>query len=187
MNNTVFTTADAAKFQEMVARAEIYDCLVRICRGSDRFDEALFLSAFHPDAITDVGENTCSPAELYAWSVQVGGASISQHHNLLNHSCEVNGDLAHAETYYFFISKVSEEKNWVVGGRYVDRFDRRDGEWKIALRYNLMEWSGFMPALPLPFGEVSDLHANGSPARNKEDPSYRRPLTNRRQMHSPRN
>lgn len=171
---------DASKLQTLIDRQEIYDCLLRISRGSDRSDKALVLSAFHPDAICDVGERACSPEELFAWSAEVGKTVASEHHHLLNFTVEIDDDVAHAETYYFYIARVGEESNWVVGGRYVDRFERRDGAWKIALRYNLMEWTGNFPSGALPFSHVPDLHANGAPARGRDDPSYRRPLDNRR-------
>ena len=37
-----------------------------------------------------------------------------------------------------------------------------------------------VPTLPIPFAEVPDIHVNGAASRSKEDPSYRRPLTNKR-------
>jgi hypothetical protein len=46
-------------------------------------------------------------------------------------------------------------------GRYLDRLERRHGEWRLALRTDVAEWSGAVPALPLPFDGVADLFANG--------------------------
>jgi hypothetical protein len=42
-----------------------------------------------------------------------------------------------------------------------------------------------IPTLPIPFAEVSDVHLNGAPSRSKDDLSYRRPLTNRRERRIP--
>ena len=39
---------------------------------------------------------------------------------------------------------------------------------------------GMVPTMPLPFADVPDIHGNGAPARSKDDPSYQRPLVNRR-------
>jgi hypothetical protein len=107
------------------------------------------------------------------------------HHDLLNHSCEIDGDVAHAETYYLFVGRNRDRTNWVAGGRYLDRLERRDGQWKIALRCNAVEWSGMIPTMAIPFEDVPDVHDNGVPSRGKDDPSYRRPLTNRRATHLP--
>jgi hypothetical protein len=79
-----------------------------------------------------------------------------------------------------------DETNWIGGGRYVDRLERRDGAWKIAMRCTIMEWSSVIPPAVVPlFANVPDLHLNGTPCRSKEDTSYRRPLINRRIMSAP--
>jgi hypothetical protein len=175
-----------AGLEHLLDRQDILDCLTRFSRGMDRFDRELFLSAFHSDAIIDAGEFVGGPVELYDWASELHEQGQSAtHHDLLNHSCEIDGDVAHAETYYLFIGRNRDETNWIAGGRYVDRLERRDGAWKIALRCNAVEWSGMIPTLPIPFETVPGVHQNGAPSRSKDDLSYRRPLTNRREMRSP--
>ncbi|RXL41866.1 nuclear transport factor 2 family protein, partial [Citrobacter sp. AAK_AS5] len=76
---------------------DILDCLVRFSRGMDRFDRELFLSAFHADATIAAGEFVGGPEDLYDWASELHGQGQSAtHHNLLNHSCEIDGDVAHA-------------------------------------------------------------------------------------------
>ena len=76
--------------------------------------------------------------------------------------------------------------NWAAGGRYDDRLERRDGSWKIAFRYTILEWSGMVPETQVPlFKDLADVHRNGVPSRSREDPSYRRPLTNLRALQFP--
>jgi hypothetical protein len=175
-----------ARLELLLARQDILDCLIRFSRGMDRFDRALFLSAFHPDAVIAAGEFVGGPEHLYDWArdLHEQGQSAT-HHNLLNHSCELDGDTAHTETYYLFVGRNRDETNWLAGGRYIDRLQRRDGEWKIALRTNAIEWSGVVPTMAIPFAEVAGIHLNGAPARSKEDLSYLRPLTNRRERNFP--
>ena len=174
------------RLQHLLDRQDILDCLVRFSRGMDRFDRDLFLSAFHSDAIIDAGEFVGGPEPLYRWASELHeqGQSATQH-DLLNHSCEIDGDVAHAETYYLFIGRNRDDTNWLAGGRYIDRLERREGSWKIALRCNAVEWSGMAPTLPIPFADVPGVHANGAPSRSRGDPSYRRPLTNRREPSLP--
>jgi hypothetical protein len=93
--------------------------------------------------------------------------------------------VANAETYYLFVGRNRDETNWVAGGRYIDRLERRGRVWKIALRTNAVEWSGMLPTLPIPFADVPGIQLNGTPSRSKDDPSYHRPLTNRREPHFP--
>ena len=96
-----------------------------------------------------------------------------------------HGDVAHTETYYLFVGRNRDDSNWIAGGRYIDRLERRNGTWKIAMRTNAIEWSGMVPTMAIPFSDVPDIHGNGAPSRSKDDPSYRRPLTNKRKPFVP--
>jgi hypothetical protein len=175
-----------SRIAELIDRQDIADCLVRFSRGMDRFDRELFLSAFHPDAVIAAGDFVGGPVELYDWAQPMHEAGqYATTHNLLNNSCEIDGDTAHSETYYLFVGRNRDDSNWLAGGRYLDRLERRDGEWRIAFRSNAIEWSGTAPTLPIPFAEVEDLGLNGLPARGREDPSYRRPFVNERERHIP--
>jgi hypothetical protein len=177
---------EAARLEQLLDRQDILDCLIRFSRGMDRFDRNIFLSAFHPDATIAAGEFVGGPVSLYDWARRLhDGGQSGTHHNLLNHSCDIDGDVAHTETYYLFVGRNRDDTNWIAGGRYIDRLERRDGSWKIALRTNAIEWSGLVPTLPIPFSDVPDIHLNGAASRSKDDPSYQRPLSNRRKAHIP--
>jgi hypothetical protein len=175
-----------SRLQRLLDCQDIYDCLVRFSRGMDRFDRELFLSAFHADAIISAGDFVGGPQDLYDWASKLHdlGQKATQH-NLLNHSCDIDGQVAHTETYYLFVGRNRDDSNWAAGGRYIDRLEYRDGEWKIALRTNAIEWSGMIPTMPLPFADVADINLNGAPARDHSDPSYQRPLSNRRRLRVP--
>ena len=175
-----------ARLERLADRQDILDCLIRFSRGMDRFDRELFLSAFHPDATIAAGVFVGGPKPLYDWASALHEqGQVATHHNLLNLTCEIEGDTAHTETNYLFVGRNRDDTNWIAGGRYIDRLERRDGAWRIALRTNLIEWSGVIPTMPLPFADVPDIHGNGAPARSQDDPSYQRPLINRRAKHIP--
>ena len=175
-----------ARLEQLLDRQDILDCLVRFSRGMDRFDRELFLSAFHLNAVISAGEFVGGPQDLYDWASQLHKQGQSAtHHNLLNHSCDIDGEVAHTETYYLFVGRNRDDSNWMAGGRYIDRVERRDGMWKITLRTNAIEWSGMVPTMDIPFAGVPDIHLNGIPSRSKEDPSYLRPLKNRREKQLP--
>ncbi|MDY6997240.1 MAG: nuclear transport factor 2 family protein [Actinomycetota bacterium] len=170
----------------LLDRQDIVDCLTRFSRGMDRFDQEVFLSAFHPDAVIAAGDFVGGAADLYEWARSMHEqGQISTQHNLLNHTCDIDGDTAHCETYYLFAARNRDETNWIAGGRYFDRVELRAGHWRIALRTNVIEWSGMVPTMPIPFADVPDIAVNGAPARDRSDPSYQRPLTNRRNLHYP--
>jgi hypothetical protein len=172
-----------ARLVHLLDRQDILDCLTRFSRGMDRFDRELFLAAFHPDAIIAAGDFVGGPEALYEWaSAMHEEGQSATHHNLLNHTCDIDGDVAHTETYYLYATRNRDETNWLAGGRYLDRLDRRDGEWRITLRTNVIEWSGMVPTMPIPFADVPDIHLNGAPSRSKDDPTYQRPLVNKRRI-----
>jgi hypothetical protein len=175
-----------ARFKCLLDRQEITDCLTRFSRGMDRFDRDLFLSAFHPDAEIAAGDFVGGPADLYEWAHKMHEhGQVATQHNLLNNTCDIDGDTAHSETYYLFAARNLDESNWIAGGRYFDRLERRDGQWRIMLRTNVIEWSGILPTMLIPYADVPDIGVNGVSARDRSDPSYKRPLVNSRDTHNP--
>lgn len=175
-----------ARLATLLDRQDILDCLTRFSRGIDRFDRELFLSAFHTDAVIAAGPFVGGPVELCEWAFSLHDAfQTATHHNLLNVTYNIDGDTAHTDTYYLYVGRNRDETNWIAGGRYIDRLERRGGAWRIAMRTNAIEWSGDVPSTPLPFADVPDIHGNGMPGRSKSDPSYQRPLVNRRAVNIP--
>ena len=180
------------KLLELLDREAIRQCLHRYARGVDRFDREMILSAFHPDCLDEHGKFVGTPEEFVDWALgQHGRAHQSHQHCLLNHTCEIDGNTAHAETYFMFVSMNRAGKPVTIGGgRYVDRMEKRDGDWRIAARVTLRDWS-----MKDEIADISDLSAFTStaallsdaerrfmnegrgPARDKSDPSYDRPLT----------
>ncbi len=176
-----------ARLEEMLDRQDIFDCLQRISRGIDRFDREMFVSGYHPDAVVDAGALVGTPEQSYD-----SGAALHQEgqsstlHNLMNHYCEIDGDTAHTETYFEYAGRNRDGSNWLAGGRYLDRVERRGGEWRVAFRMTIIEWSGSLAGNEVPlFAGVADVHANGAAQRGPQDPSYRRPLTNLRALRVP--
>jgi len=169
------------RLQELLDRQDIHDCLVRFSRGMDRFDREVYLSAFWDDAEMAAGPYVGSVSGCWDWAIPMHEAGqIATHHSLLNVTYDIVGDVAHTETYYIFVGRNRNDTNWMAGGRYVDRFERRGGEWRIALRTNAIEWSGLLPTMEIPFADVPGILDNGAACRGPEDISYRRPLTNHR-------
>ena len=99
--------------------------------------------SFHSDAVIAAGAFVGGPVDLYDWASKLHDHGQSAtHHNLMNYTCDIDGDVAHTETYYLFVGRNRDDTNWIAGGRYIDRLERRGGKWKIALRTNAIEWSG---------------------------------------------
>jgi hypothetical protein len=175
-----------ARIDAMLDKQDIYECLVRISRGSDRGDKQLFLSAFHDDAVVAAGPFVGGPSELYDWSAELQVKNYTAtFHKLHQQSCDLDGDTAHAEAYYLYVACMATGINLIAGGRYIDRFEKRGGVWGLVTRNNFVEWTSTLPALGNPLGAIADLELNGLPASNRSDPSYTRPLVNKRAINIP--
>ena len=171
---------DEVKLQRLIDRQEIYDCLVRFTRGVDRFDRDVLISAFHEDATDDHGAFVGSPAEFADWDFVAHEGQHKTMHFMGNHTCDIKGNEAHAETYCVYFGYNKDSTLDVVGCRYIDRLEKRDGDWRISDRVCVLEWNG-----QLKFGDevksvistlVAQLAFNANTSRSKDDISYIRPL-----------
>ncbi|HZL54463.1 MAG TPA: nuclear transport factor 2 family protein [Solirubrobacteraceae bacterium] len=126
---------------KLTDRQEILDCLTRYSRGLDRHDEEMIASAFHEDALDHHGDFIGDPRELAVWGNALHAQSFDAHqHFLTTHTADIDGDSAHTETYWLAVLRRKENgRSVMIGGRYVDRLERRDGVWKIVVRRTVME------------------------------------------------
>ena len=163
--------------QELADKQAIRDCVTAYARGLDRLDKDLIRDAFHPDALDDHGVFVGGPAELAEWAVELHREEArSSLHYTGTHSCEIDGDTAHAETYWLGTLRDKSGAFNLAGGRWLDRLEKRGGEWRIAVRVCIPEFAGKPPMGDAP--DVSDelRAASALPQRDRTDPSYVRPL-----------
>jgi hypothetical protein len=147
---------------------------MRYARGLDRHDEELIESAFHEDALDRHGQFVGSPAELAAWGNSQHAEIWETHqHFLANQTIDFDDDTAHVETYVLFVQRRKGQPRLDFGGgRYVDRFERRRGEWRIAARLLVMDWVTETEAAD-PRGVLAR-YVSGT--WDRSDASYARPL-----------
>lgn len=155
---------------ELLAEAEIKEVHLRFCRANDRRDEELFRSCFHPDAVIDMNGGL-SVDEIFAVSQQMLDRYTVTWHSTANQLVQVEGDVAWAEHYTisshrFAADAEGPERDWVAHGRYIDRMERRNGEWRIARRRLVVDYSRTDPVAP------GDPEVPGGGTRDRDDPSY---------------
>jgi hypothetical protein len=164
---------EAQKLQLLLDRQEILDCLLRYTRGVDRADPDLIRSAFHPDAMHCQGPVSGNANDFLEWWLPSQESREVTQHFLTNHTAEVDGDVAHAESYFIgAVRPFGVDRTQLVGGRYADRLERRGGVWRIAVRVVLADW-----AAPVDSSGMEAIFAvmhTGS--RDASDPTYERPL-----------
>ena len=165
------------KLARLMDRQDILDCSHRFCRGVNRLDREVLRSAYHPDALDDHGFFLGGVEELLRWIESLYANLLATQHFVTNQTVELDGDVAHAEQYWF-VANLPREASRVIlrGGRYVDRFECRGSVWAISARACLIEWN--CAADPLPFDETAaaTLAKTGAIARDRTDLSYQRPL-----------
>ncbi|HAF43309.1 MAG TPA: hypothetical protein DCG90_16390 [Sphingobium sp.] len=127
----------------LLARARIGDCLARLARGEDRRDAGLIRSCWWPDARYDYGVRAGDFADYLAWVVPGSDAIANTQHILGQSHVELAGSKARAETHvlsYHRVDMGAGDRDKVIGGRYLDLLEERDGNWRIATRIMLYDW-----------------------------------------------
>jgi len=134
----------------LLDEAAIKEVQVRYCRACDRVDVAALRACFHPDATADYGHSDWNLDEYMEHAAVMMGKFIATTHNTGNQLVEVDGDAAWAEHYTVASHRHPPEENGetrdlVASVRYVDRMERRGGEWRIARRVMLLDWCRIDP------------------------------------------
>lgn len=125
---------------DAVARQEILDVVTRFCRGVDRHDRELLESCYHPDATDDHGIYAGPAKGFIDWVLGATEGVPFMQHTITNHRVlESDGDAVATETYYDARTVGTDGQLAQAFGRYLDRFEQRDGAWRIARRLVTME------------------------------------------------
>ncbi len=132
---------------DLLARAEITDVIKRLARGTDRIDEELMASCYHPDGFDDHNSFRGSGTEFARWVCEVLPHFVATHHFIGDPLIRIDGDVAQCDT-YCEAHHVGTDSDMVMGLRYVDRFERRDGSWLIAKRVCAFDWCYTIPFDP---------------------------------------
>jgi len=172
------------KLRGLVDRDEIWSLLLRFARGLDRMDRELVRSCYWDDAIEDHYSFIGGPDAFLDWVFRYTvSTNTVQHHLLSNHLCELDGDNAHAETYFTFVASNIQPPHVLSMGRYVDHFHRRGGIWKIANRVTMVE-KNFDLHQSVDDAVLRDERNTCGPLlparRDRNDFSYQRPIVPRR-------
>lgn len=153
----------------LIAKQEITEALGAYCRAMDRIDLDLARSVFHPDAIADYGAMfTGTGYEFVDFIGAVHPAMEAHVHHLGSISITVRGDAAGSEAYVLSRLRSRTEEGGIsdiiAHGRYVDRWQRRDGVWRISHRryLHILDATQTIDAPMFPAGG----------ARDRTDPVY---------------
>ena len=162
------------RLEELSAREEIRETLVRYTRGVDRNDLDLIRRCFHEDAFVQF------PESLHQGSLD-GFINFARNefprfqrtrHAITNIVIDFDGPTtAYVDTYLHADHQGTPEHHWKtrvieLWGRYLDRFEQREGGWKIARRELVIDWMYKYPAE----GWFDDHPDSSDTRRNGTDP-----------------
>jgi hypothetical protein len=167
-------------------RQSIVDTLQRYIRAIDRHDKELARSAFWPEARINLG--TPASRDEYVEHEEAALAAYASHqHHITGQTIDIHGNTAHVESYVFFIAvprdaskdtpgrstpghALTSKDTQLGSGRYIERWEKRNGEWKILVREYVHEMNVY--------GKTDD-YCSRRPCLSRwddHDISYMRPL-----------
>ena len=161
--------AEIDTLQQLVDCENIRNCLARYCRGVDRADAELIRSAYWPDIDASQLDFRGDCEAFLAWSFPSVAKMDFISHQIGNVLIELHGDSADVQTSFTSYRRVATDggmRGTLGGGRYLDRFERREGLWKIAKRLVVVDWSHELGTAP------PGLPVAGAVKRWPEDISY---------------
>ena len=162
------------RFEAAADKLEITDLSSNYMRGLDRLDGELERSVFWDDAHLSYGIYEGGPDGFVDYCMNALRTHDSNHHFIGQVNIDLQGDEAFGEVYYqafhWVKNEAGEDRDLFISGRYVDRYERRGGVWKIAYRSELVDWVREEAA--------ADAWFKGSQmivgARKPDDPLYQR-------------
>jgi hypothetical protein len=159
-----------AAVQELVEKEAIREVFARCFRGSDRESPEIVETCHPPEANINLGIYNGPASEFFAGTADFRSAMLAVVHHVGQSNIELAGDVAAGETYViatYVLPGPDGPRTTMLMARYLDRFEKRDGEWLIADRFVAFDaelnLEGGVPAMP---PEPNWGH------RDESDPSY---------------
>ena len=133
------------KIQELIDKESIRELVNLYCRAADRHDHVLMRSLYHEDATDDHGSFFKGKAmDFIDMLPDIQKNMGILHHNVTTHNIKmIDENNADGETYIIAFHQVlSEPENFdvLIGGRYFDQYQKRDGIWKFLSRAVDADW-----------------------------------------------
>ena len=139
-----------AALQRLIDKQAISEVLYRRARAGDRADAELAHSCYHPGATERHGvfDGTASEfIDVVSFTRPREGSPIrGMFHLVTNVLVDFDGpDDAFCESYHVAWCQMTDGTDATIGGRYFDRFARRNGRWAIVHRDVIFDWSRMDP------------------------------------------
>lgn len=163
-------------------REAIRDVIGAYAHSIDRRRWDMMEKLFHPDAVFAFGDVAGDWRGFVEQARAIIDPCLATQHQLGQVQFAFEGDsICHTETYMtamhtipagYPLAEVFPDKgaiySAVIAGRYVDRFEKRDGEWRIARRTGLYDWREFREVEGV---DLSEMPEGSTGYHDDRDPS----------------
>jgi hypothetical protein len=157
----------------MLDKMALHELVQDYCRAVDRRDYALLESLYHPDSIDDHSPMfKGSGPDFVRWVPSSVARFVLTQHVITSAQFVVDGALAEGECHIvaYHLSKKEPQRETIAHGRYLDRYEKRAGVWRILYRKIVYDWSEARPYDKEVFARISRGSTMASPDNN--DPLY---------------
>lgn len=131
--------------REMLDEHQLHKLVHRYCRAVDRGDVAELRRLYHHDAQDSHGSFSRGTAHEFIDQIAAARPFIrSMQHHVTTTTFAVDGDVAEGEVYTVATHTFAagdRDVDVIVGGRYLDRYERREGVWKFVERAIVTDWA----------------------------------------------
>ncbi|MCI5074468.1 nuclear transport factor 2 family protein [Oricola sp.] len=162
-----------ATIEETIARESLRRLVTAYSRAVDRRDFALLRSLYHDDAFEEHGNMFAGNADDYVAFVRRALSNYEMtDHYVVNMTFEIDGDEAEGEVYKINYHRTSgpDAEEVVTGSRSLDRYRRRQGEWRFLSRSITLDWA---QKRPVDRSAYEDFAAGSPPGKaGPDDLSY---------------
>ena len=142
--------ASDADVQALLDKQAIMELSYVYTRACDRMDREMLESVYWPDGSDDHGTFKGSAPDYVDWVMDFLSGWVSTHHDNSNILIDLNGDKASGEVHwvgYYRYDLDGVAHDHLAVGRYIDRYERRNGEWRIKHRTCVSDWTRIAPTL----------------------------------------
>jgi ketosteroid isomerase-like protein len=165
---------DSQGLQQLLDKDALRDLVTTYCRAIDRRDYKLLRSLYTDDAVEDRGDTFSGSIDEFiaAMPAMVSGFVLTMH-RVSNMLFQVQGDYAEGEIYAeaYHRTPPPDFREITACGRYMDRYQKRDGVWRIQYRAGTVDRCEIHPASEEAYSNFVATQPMGRP--DGQDLSYK--------------
>ena len=129
--------------QVLLDKQQLHELLLNYCRGVDRHDFALLETLYHPDSVDDHSPLFKGSGPDYVrWIPTILERYTVTSHVITGALFNVDGDVADGEAQVtaYHLTRKEPAREVIFHGRFLDRYERRQGVWRILERVTVNDW-----------------------------------------------